>query len=310
MEPRTVQLLILQHSYKRVFLILFLSWCMKLHAMEVPGKDSMEISTARQASAYLDSIGHLELSSLWPNVDPQLFLENLKTFAITPLNFYEGKATNFCSYSALTYFPLRYDPLGFSKFMISLYKTGTAKMGKAIFTPGTAVRNEAGLLRYKGALDISPAGQMWFLCLADYFKGYLNFFNRHFDKGDENTLWASTNFAKFNRMLRKLFHLKTRARGADIIRPWVGSRYDFLRKKMQRGIVFLYLNNRLLYKKKHVAARLGIPTHYVLLLDIYKTPEGAINIVYWDYGRKTMQQTDEKFLRKIIFGITNCYFRD
>lgn len=273
------------------------------------GRDSIEVSTAGEALSYLNSLGRLDSSRLWPHVDPDLFLQNLKTFAISPLQFYEGKRTNFCAYSALTYFPLRYDPLGFSKFMVTLYRKGRAQIGKMVFTPGEAIRNEAGLLRYKGALDISPAGQMWFLCLADRFKGYLNIFNRNFDKGDENTLWASTNFAKFNRMLRKLFYLKTRARGSDLIRPWVGDRYEFLEKKLKEGLVFLYLNNRLLYKKKHTVTRLGIPTHYVLLMNIYKTPTGAVHIVYWDYGRRTLQETDSKLLRKIIFGITTCTFR-
>jgi hypothetical protein len=271
-------------------------------------KDTFQVSTPGQAMAFLDSIRRLDSSRHWPNVDPELFLQNLKTYVITPLQFYEGKRTNFCSYSALTYFPLRYDPLGFSRFMIRLYQNGEAGMGKIFFRPEAAIKNEAGLLKYKGALDLSPAGQMWFLCLADHFKGYLNFFNRHFDKGDENTLWAATNFAKFNRMLRKLFSLTTRARGSDLLRPWVGNRYSFLQKKMNKGIVFLYLNNRLLYKKKHMVTRLGIPTHYVLLLDIYKTDNDKINIVYWDYGRKTLQQLDARFLRKIIFGITYCPF--
>ncbi|MEO5564061.1 MAG: hypothetical protein ABIR18_11515 [Chitinophagaceae bacterium] len=283
---------------------------MLLRAMpgKSPHRDTMTISTANQAIVYLNSIGRLDFSKLWPNIDPVLFIENLRHFATKPLNFYEGKSTNFCAYSALTYIPLRYDPLGFSKFMISLYTTGKAKMGKVEFSPGTAVRNEAGLLRYKGALDISPAGQMWFLCLASYFKGYLNFFNRNFDKGDENTLWAATNYAKFNRMLRKLFYLKARARGADIIRPWISDEYSYLESKMKKGIVFLFLNNRLLYKKKHVVARFGIPTHYVLLMDIYKSDDDKINVVYWDYGRKTLQQLDKKFLKKIIFGITFCPF--
>jgi hypothetical protein len=272
-------------------------------------RDSMNFSTTKEAIVYLDSVKKLEPNHLWPNVDPDLFLQNLRHFATKPLNFYEGKATNFCSYSALTYIPLQYDPLGFSRFMVTLYKTGKARMGKVEFQPGEAVRNEAGLLRYKGALDISPAGQMWFLCLASYFKGYLNFFNRHYDKGDENTLWASTNFAKFNRMLRKLFYLKTRARGSDLIRPWISDEYTFLKDKMRDHIVFLYLNNRLLYKKKHIVTRLGIPTHYVLLMDLFKSDDGTINIVYWDYGRKTLQQLDAKFLHKIVYGITFCHFK-
>jgi hypothetical protein len=270
----------------------------------------MQFSTAREALLYLDSVGKLDKSSLWPNVDPALFLENLKHFAIKPLNFYEGKRTNFCAYSALTYIPLRYDPLGFSRFMITLYKTGRAKMGKIEFHPGEAVRNEVGLLRYKGALDISPSTQMWFMCLASYFKGYLNFFNRHYDKGDENTIWASTNFAKFNRMLRKLFNLKTRARGSDLIRPRISDEYSFLQEKMKGNIVFLYLNNKLLYRKTHVVTRIGIPTHYVLLMELSKTENGLINIVYWDYGRKTLQQLEAKFLHQIVYGITFCEFKN
>jgi hypothetical protein len=186
-----------------------------------------------------------------------------------------------------------------------LYREGKAKMGKVTFTPGIAIKKEAGLLKYKGALDIDAAGQMWFLVLADHFKGYLNLFNRHFDKGDENTLWASTNFAKFNRMLRKLFYLKVRARGADLVRPWVNDLYGYLQEKLNTGNVFLYLNNRLLYKKKHTIARFGIPTHFVLLLDISKVEGDNINIIYWDYGIKTLQQVSPAFLKKIVFGISH-----
>jgi hypothetical protein len=275
-----------------------------------PPKDSLEISTAKQAIAYLDSIRHLDSSHHWPNVDPAVFLDNLRFFAVKPLNFYEGKSTNFCAYSALTYLPLRYDPLAFSRFMITLYLTGEGRFGRVWFHPGEAVKKEAGLLRYKGALDISPATQMWFLVLADHFKGYLNLFNHHFNKGDENTFWASTNLAKFNRMLRKLFNMKVRSRGSDLLRPWMGNRYEYLMKQKKKGIIFLYLNNRLLYNKKHAAGRIGIPTHYVLLMDIYKADNGKINIIYWDYGRKTLQQLDEKFLKKIIFGVTTCSFRN
>ena len=148
---------------------------------------------------------------------------------------------------------------------------------------------------------------MWFLSLADHFKGYLNFFNRRFDKGDENTLWASTNFAKFNRMVRRLFNYKVKARGSDLLRPWIGNIYQYLKERSAKGPVFLYLNNRLLYKKKHTISRFGIPTHFVLLLDIYTSPDGKINMVYWDYGKKTLQQVTPRLLKKIIFGITHFY---
>ncbi len=292
-------------------LLTVLFWFSGVYAQsgKKPNNTSVQLPASQVAALqFLDSLGRLDTSGHWPNVDPGLFLENLRVFATTPLRFYEGKVTNFCAYSALTYIPLNYDPEGFSRFMVKLYRDGKATMGKVDFRPGKAVRTEAGLIRYKGALDISPAGQMWFLVLADHFKGYLNIFNHRFHKGDENTLWASTNFAKFNRMLRRLFPFKVHARGADIIRPSISKNkiYRYLREKLEEGPVFLYLNNRLLYKKAHVVARFGIPTHYVLLMDIYEADNGKLNIVYWDYGRKSLQQVTPAFLKKIIFGITWC----
>ncbi len=301
------------YPYKKIAVILCVITVLMSPVQASPGnlqRDTTHISTQEQALAFLDSLQRLDSSKHWPNVDPRLFLFNLRVFATTPLRFYEGKGTNFCAYSALTYIPLNHDPLGFARFMVTLYTKGRARMGKVMIKPSAAVRKEAGLLKYKGALDVSPAGQIWFLSLADHFKGYLNFFNRGFDKGDENTLWASTNFAKFNRMLRRLFDLKVHAKGADLIRPWVSDIYGYLTDRASKGPVFLYLNNRLLVKKRHVATRFGIPTHFVLLLDIYKSDDDKINIVYWDYGKKTLQQVDASLLRKIIFGITDYTFKE
>ena len=108
-------------------------------------------------------------------------------------------------------------------------------------------------------------------------------------------------------MLRRLFPYRVKARGSDLIRPWISDIYGYLEERIKKGPVFLYLNNRLLYKKTHATTKLGIPTHYVLLLDIYKTPEGKINIVYWDYGRKTLQQVTPRLLKKIVYGISFYY---
>ena len=166
-----------QYPYKKRITLLVLATVTVIISLASPPpiSDSTPISTQQQAIAFLDSVQKLDSSKHWPNVDPELFLQNLRTFAISPLRFYEGKGTNFCAYSALTYIPLNYDPLGFSRFMVTLYQKGRARMGKVFFRPSAAIKKEAGLLKYKGALDISPAGQIWFLSHADHFKGYLNF---------------------------------------------------------------------------------------------------------------------------------------
>lgn len=277
-------------------------------ALELP-KDTIERSTAAQAIDYLNNLEPIQPSSYWPNVDPKIFVENLKTFTIQPLAFYEGKTTNFCSYSALTYIPLTYNPLGFAKSMLALYENGEVQMHKVLLKPSKAVRLEAGLLKYKGALDINPAGQMWFLTLSDHFKGYLNIFNRRFDKGDENTFWASTNLAKFNRMLRKLFGTKMKTVGSDLIHPDVGNIYEYLKQQMQKGIVFLYLNNKDLYSKTHTRVIFKTPTHFVLLTSINRATDGNINFEYWDYGLKTTQTLSPSFLKRIIYGVTTWDYR-
>ena len=282
--------------------------CIRMPAIafhqDSPG-DTIQLSTAQQAIDYINTIQRLDSSSHWPNIDPALLLQNLNVSIRGPVKSFEGKNTNFCAYTALSYIPIRYDPLGFSHFIIDLYKNGKAKMGKSMIEPGIKVRQAAGTLIYKGDLDINHLAQMWFLSLADHFKGYLNLFNSSYNTGDENRLWAATNFAKFNRMVRRLFRYKVKGIGSDLLRPHFDDIYSELQSRLQKGTVFLYLNNRMLYKKNHETSRFGIPTHYVVLTDISR--EGDIlTIIYWDAGRKTLQQVTPQFLKKIVYGATFC----
>jgi hypothetical protein len=260
-------------------------------------------STQQQALAYLAKIEILKSSPHWPNIKSALFLQNLKNNISKPLGIYPGKGTNFCGYGALTYLFLQDDPLGYAKLLVQLYQDGKATFGDSYFDPSDAVKQEAGQLKYKGLLDINPAEQMWYLTLADHFKGYLNIFNRNYDPGDENLFWASVNYAKFNRMVRKLLHYKSDARGADIVRPRVGDIYDFICKKMISGTVVLFINNRIVHKKDHITIKLGVPTHFIVVEKISREND-LITLVYWDYGHKTLMQLSAAFLKRIVFGIS------
>jgi len=262
-------------------------------------------STQAEAIRFIDGIKTIEASDYWPNVKPAPFLENIKINIHHPFGMYAGRGTNFCGYGALGYLLLQDDPVGYAKFLLSLYKDGTAKMGQVIFTPASSIKKAAGTLKYKGLLDIRPAEQMFYLTLADHFKGYVNIFNRRYGSGDENTFWASVNYAKFNRMIRKLLNYKVNARGTDLRQPSVGNTYNYISRKLKDGIVVLYLNNRILHKKKHENIKLKVPTHFVVLESISKTND-VITMVYWDYGGKTLLQIEPDFLHKIVFGISQC----
>lgn len=268
-------------------------------------KDSALYSTQQEAINFIKKIDSINNSSYWPNIKATSFLENIKQNIYSPLKIYEGVSTNFCGYAALSYLLLKDNPLGYAKFMIQLYEHGEAKMGKALFRPSPEIKFAAGNLRFKGVLDIRSADQLWFLSLADHFKGYLNIFSKHYTAGNEDKLWASVNYAKFNRMVRILFTDKVVARGSDMIHPFIHNLYSYIKTSMQTGTLVLYVNNTFLYKKKHAALKLGLPTHYIILKEIDKT-DNIITIQYWDYGGISLRQISPAFLRRITFGISHC----
>lgn len=291
--------------YKIIFLVISLSYVTSALAYKTDPNDTTPVSTQKEAIFFIEQIKELKSSTWWPHVKPDLFLKNLKENIYTPLSIYEGSNTNFCGYAALSYFPLHDDPLGYVKFMLELFDKGKAKFGKALINPSPEIMQAAGTLKFKGILDIRPADQVWFLCLADHFKGYVNFFNNHYDPEDENTFWASVNYAKFNRMVKILFNYAITARGYDLMHPHIIDLYQYISDKMKTGTVVLYLNNADLYKKKHNTLRPAIPTHFIILLDIIKT-EDMITITYWDYGFRSVRQVSPAFFKKIIFGISCC----
>lgn len=267
--------------------------------------DTTPLSTARQALAFLEQQQDLQQSRFWPNVHPAVFLQNLKKNVEVPLSIYEGRSTNFCAYAALSYMPLHDDPLTYVRFMTRLYTEGKAAYGLEYIEPSREIRQAAGTLTFKGELDIRPSDQMWFLSLADHFKGYLNFLDKHYNPGDENKLWAAVNFAKFNRMIRTLFNYKVDGVGSDLWRPGVRDMFEYLSERLRTGNVGLFVNNLDLYKKNHTRLRFAVPTHFVILLGVEEVEDGKIAITYWDYGFRSRRVLSEKFLNKIIFGISH-----
>ena len=260
-------------------------------------------STQQQAIAYLSKITDLQSSKHWPNIKPALFLKNLKKNINDPISIYPGGSTNFCGYGALSYLFLQDDPLGYTTLLLQLYNDGKATFRNVLFDPSPAIKQEAGNLKYKGLLDINPAEQMWFLTLAGHYKGYLNFFNRKFNPGDENRFWASVNFGKFNRMTKELLHYNSQARGADLMRPKVGSLYDYISERMKTGTVVLFINNRIVHKKDHIKIKLAVPTHFIVAEKI-SIENDIITFVYWDYGHRTQLQVSTAFFKRIVFGVS------
>ena len=266
-------------------------------------------STREQALELLNKTVLPDSSVFWPNVKGPLFITNLKANINFPLKIYQGSNTNFCGYAALSYLPLNDDPLAYTQFMISLYKDGQATWNGIHFHPSSEIHQAAGTLRFKGILDIRPADQLWFLVLADHFRSYLNFFNRRFHPGSEDTFWAAVSYGKFNRMIRQLLGYKVESRGSDLIRPGFDDIYVYLKTTIEQpGTTYLYVNNTYLHKKNHNKFKGSFPTHFIVLDDIRRiTGEtDLVDIIYWDYGGRTLRQVSLRFLKKIVFGVTHC----
>jgi hypothetical protein len=232
-----------------------------------------------------------------------LFLQNLQRNIDQPVFLYAGRNTNFCSFAVIGYMMSREDPLSYVEFMIELYKKGKAEFAGVTYRPSAAVRNQVGLILYEGELDRNDADQMLFFTLADHFKGYLNLFHLNYKEGRELGLWAATNLAKFNKMLRATRKAEIQSLGYDLIRAKLKNPTAYLQQKLALGDVFLYLNNSVLRKKNHRKVKKHIPTHYVVLKNIQEE-NGIITMTYWDAGFTTQRQIETRAFKSLIFGVS------
>jgi hypothetical protein len=245
----------------------------------------------------------ISMSEYWPNVNPEYFFANVRKNITYPAKINQGAATNFCGYAALTHLLIKYHPETYLQYIISLYRNGQAPLAKRMLEPSLAVRETAGTLKNKGELDVLDADQLWFLSLADEFKGYMNIVDHKYHKGDENKIWAGTNYAKFNNMLKDFTDDQLTMKGSDFIRPAKKDFYEYISQQLRKGVVLLYVNSKFLYPHKFSLFKLRAPTHFIVLYEMYKVGD-LIEIKYWDYGLKTEQLITRERLRKLIFGIT------
>ena len=287
-----------------LFWIFCTCFCINVFSQSIHD-DSTPHSTKTEALSFLDKQKELKQSKIWPFIKPAEFSKNLRENVLNPFTLYEGSFTNFCGYAAMSYLAFTYDPLSYVKFMTELYDKGTADYNKIHFNPSASIKSVAGTLRFKGKLDIRPADQLWFLSLADHFKGYINFFNKNYKQGAEDKLWAAVNFGKFNRMVKTLLRYNVEGKGSDLLHPGIPDLVTYINKRLTSGTLFLYLNNEFLYKKNE-NLKPGIPTHYIVLLSLVKESNGSLTMTYWDYGFRSLRQLSPAFLKRIVFGISLC----
>jgi hypothetical protein len=265
-------------------------------------KSSATISKKNQAITLLRNTT-IQKSSYWPSVDSALFLQNLQRNIEQPVFLYAGRNTNFCGFAAVGYIILKEDPLGYVQFMINLYKHGKATYADVTYRPAISVRTAAGTILFEGELDRNDADQIFFFTMADHYKGYINLFHVNYKPGRELGFWAATNLSKFNRMLRATLQTDIQCIGYDLTRVKIKELTTFLQSKINKGDVFLYVNNSVLRRKNHSKIKKQFPTHFIVLQSITEE-NGMLTLTYWDAGFTTKRQVEIKSLKGILFGIS------
>jgi hypothetical protein len=275
----------------------------QVNVVKLKAYDSFALVKQQQALNEFEKLDTISSSPFWPEIKPAFFFANLRNNLMYPDKINQGAATNFCGYAAMTHLLVKYNAVVYLQQVVSIYREGYASLERKTLKPSPAVREAAGSLVNKGRLDLLHADQMWFLTLADQFKGYMNIIDHKYQYGDENKIWAGTNYAKFNRMLKHFTRFRLAMKGSDFIRPVTGDFYTYINSQLGKGVVLLYVNSKFLYPHKFTVLKLRAPTHFIVLYDMEKIGE-LIKIRYWDYGLKTEQLITRKRLKKLIFGVT------
>ena len=167
-------------SYCSMLFVLLTSKASCFSQTSVPELNPAQV----RALALLNGSDTISISPLWPHIKPTYFFSNIRANILYPGKINQGHNTNFCSYAALTHLLIKYEPDNYTRMILSLYYTGKATLySKKILTPSKRVRQAAGLLSDNGELNILHANQLWFLAMADNFKGYLNLFDHKYRLG-------------------------------------------------------------------------------------------------------------------------------
>ena len=270
--------------------------CQPKPAQDPPYRDRQQL--ALLLLSQMDTSQH---SPLWPAIRAGALFRNLRENVLYPERVYQGHYTNFCAYAALTVLLARENPENYVRNVVELFTRGETSVNGKTIKPSASVRAVAGTLEGKGILNLNPADQLWFLAMADAYKAYLNL-DQQFHPGDENKPWAICTIGKFNRMARELGGFRIESWGTDLFRPINKSTTNFIQEQLRKGIVVLYVNSNYLHPLKFHVLMMRAPTHYIIVHDIRET-DGMVELTYWDYGLKTVQQLSDERLHDMIFGI-------
>ena len=125
--------------------------------------------------------------------------------------------------------------------------------------------------------------QMTLMTLADRYKSYINFFNKSYDPGDEESLWASGTIGKFNTVVRD-FGCQPQSWGKDATYLWSNDKGKIIQQETAQGKdIVLFVNSSALKGTVDKSSN-QIGTHFIRIKD-FKNTGSDYQFKYWDYGK-------------------------
>lgn len=258
-------------------------------------------TSAADASRILKELtAGMTQSTYFTHVGPNDFIDNLQRRIDNPDAMSQGLGTNFCGpVVIMSQLFMRYDPVGYVTFMVSLYKDGAASYynGKETICikPSSAIRDASGWLpngrngyvEGSEALSDNPADQMLLLVIKEKY----NTIGGKFRMGRQDRYWAGSTFKNVVWIAEHFLGYSYEATGSTFGgADWNSNGRNAWIKLVKDGIAsgkvcVLFLNGPIWRNQKHIAFKNLTGTHFVRIHDITVSGD-YVTLDMWDYGKR------------------------
>jgi hypothetical protein len=250
-------------------------------------------------STYLDSL----------KVSKQMWADALREWLLDPDDINPTSLTNFCGKAPLGVLIGTENPVGLARLMIDLYDDGIGQYdnGHDTVTLKLSRRLQQRMqLHIKGvsySYDEDQTINPVFATLAYAWSEQYNWgWDKKYDIGDENKIWAGTPLEVEKRILHDFFGYEVRQFGSDFLTNSVPLDRVKAALDVPNQQVFLLVNSRVLHNLSKVG-RWMVGTHYIGLQKLEWLNEGEqVQVVWWEYGRIFEQIFDSRAFRRMIAG--------
>lgn len=203
--------------------------------------------------------------------------------------------TYFCWAAAASSLQFERNPRQMAELMMSLFQTGKANLGGLEIELSQTMIDAIGSSTFDndGGLKNSLVDQMLFLAIGGSLKRYINVLNQVYQQGDEDALWASGTFGKFNELMKLYGNSIVTSQGSDLITPGITALQLLDAQKNGEKIFLFVYNDHFKNPKPPIKSDRGTfdpyyptgpsGTHFVQIRNI-TINNGLINMEVWDYG--------------------------